>query len=454
MPRAIWTGTLQFVLISFPVKLYKATDSKGVSFKTIHTVCGDYIHLKKWCNTCNREALADELNKGYELVKGQYVLFDKEEIENAMPENAKIIKIEKAVPFDEIPTIVYEDSYFISPDKGGDHVYNLLFNALSMKPKVLIGRLVMREKEHLVAIRPYQDGLLLSMLHFADEIRDIHEVVLIKEKKVDEKELNLAASLLDYLTGNFNQIDQKDKFREYIDTVAEMKATGQVITIQPVKKAAPQANIIEGLQKSIEVLAGGGVAGGVVEKVEIPIPEIKIGKGIDKQAIAVEQPILELPGFKKQEKKDVQLGITDALIKAAEKGKVEGKVEEKVGKAEVVGVIKQELDKMYGVTEEEIDRIIFEQKKEEEQERANILKELVGYKSFEEYVKDEKHKKEFEEISVGTDFKLIIISNDKYPRINLPILKKIGIVAQHFGILIFIKSPQKEIVRKVNYPAL
>lgn len=133
MARAIWTGVMQFVLISIPVKLYKATDDKGISFKTLHNICGNGIKLKKWCEMCGKEVLPTEIDKGYEVAKGQFVIFKEDEIENAVPESSKIIKIEKAVPADEIPTIAYEDSYFLIPEKGGEHVYTLLFNALSIK---------------------------------------------------------------------------------------------------------------------------------------------------------------------------------------------------------------------------------------------------------------------------------------------------------------------------------
>jgi len=366
------------------VKLYKATDDKGISFKTFHSICGSSIRLKKWCEACGKEILPDEIDKGYEIAKGQFVAFKEEEIENALPESSKIIKIEKAVPADEIPLITYEDSYFLVPDKGGDHVYALLFNALSMKPKVLIGRVVIRNKEHLVAIRPYSDGLLLSMLHFADEVRDINEVVVIKEKKVDQKELDLATNLLDHLTGSFKDINQRDIFREYIETMAEMKAQGQVITIEEKRPVITTGGLIEALQKSIELSkAGITIAGtGEVKKPELVIP------------------------------------------------------------------IKQQLDQLYGVTEDEINKIILEQTIEDTQERVDILKELTGYKSFEEYMKG--HPKEFEGIDVSYDFRLITISDDTYPRINLPILKKIGVVADHFGVLIYVKSSKKQVARKVE----
>lgn len=386
MPRAIWTGVMQFVLISFPVKLYKATDDKGISFKTLHNMCGNGIRLKKWCETCGKEVLPTEIDKGYEIAKGQYVIFKEDEIENALPESSKIINIEKAVPADEIPLITYEDSYFLVPDKGGEHVFNLLFNTLSIKPKILIGRVVMRTKEHLVAIRPYSDGLLLSMLHFADEVRDIHEVIVLKEKKVDQKELDLAINLLDNLTGSFKDINQRDIFREYVETMAEMKATGQVITIEERKPVMTTGGLVEALQKSIE-LSKAGISGK---------PEI-----------------------------------------------VEIKAETKFPLP-----VKRQLDQIYGVTEEEIDKLILERKIEDEQERLKILLELQKYKSFADYIKE--HTQEFEGIEISPDISSITIADDKYPRINLPILKKIGIVADHFDLIVYLKSSKKQIARKVK----
>lgn len=401
MPRSIWTGTLQFVLISFPVKLYKSVDDKGVSFKNIHAVCGNNINLKKWCNVCGREVLANEINKGYELGKNQFVIFGAEEIENILPENEKIINIESAVLADEIPVITYDTPYFIAPDKGGEHVYNLLLNALSVKNKVLIGRIVMRNKEHLVSIRPYSDGLLMSNLHFINEVRDIHEVVSIKDKNVNNKELELAINLMDTLTGSFDKIDQVDKYKESIEKLVEMKATGQVITIEPLKPVREVRNIIEGLQKSIEIVTGAKIA-------EPPISVTSISKIPIK---TTEIPLLKMPQVKPKE------GIKD------------------------------QLDKLYGITDEEIDNILLEQKIEDEQERINTLKELINYKSFEDYVKA--HGKEFEGIEIGEDFKIIIILDQNYPRINIPILKKIGIVADHFGILIHIKSSNRQIIKKL-----
>lgn len=422
MPRAIWTGTLQFALISFPVKLYKSTDSKGVSFKTFHTECGSSIHLKKWCEICNREVLKEELAKGYELGKGQFALFTDEEVDAALPENVKAIKIEKVIPADEIPVITYETSYFLAPDKGGEHIYSLLFNALSIKPKVLVGRVVMRNKEHLVAVRPYSEGLLLNLLHFAVDVRDINEVVYIKEKAIDKKELDLAISLLDYLTGSFNDIDQKDKFREYIDKIAEMKATGQVITVEPAKPITPKASILEGLQKSIEMLkAGGGVGGGSIGgTVAEPI--------IEKITVAGVTEKIEAPQFDKTKFGVVE--IKKGIEKPAE-----------VKHPEVIS-LKEQINKLFGVTEEEINKLILEQKIEDEEERIKTLKELTIYKSFKEYVAA--HEKEFELLEIGDNFQSITILDEKYPRINLPILKKIGIVAKHFGVLIYIKSKKAE----------
>ena len=409
MARAIWTGLVQFVLISFPVKLYKATDDKGVSFKTFHNVCGNNIKQKKWCDTCGREVLPNELEKGFEVAKGQYVMFTEEEVEANLPESSKIIKIEKAVPADEIPLITYEGNYFLVPDKGGDHVYNLLFNALSLRPKVLIGKVVQRNKEHLVAIRPYSGGLLLSMLHFAGEVRDINDVVILKDKQVDKKELDLAVSLLDYLTGSFRDIDQKDLFRESIEKIAEMKSKGQVITIEAKKPTITTGSLVEALQKSIDMSKAGvaTILGAKAEEKVPEIPEIKVGAASEIKVAPSTHEVSEVVP---------EIKVTEFPIK-------------------------KEMEKAYGVTEEEIDKIILEQTIQETEDRINTLKELTKYKSFEEYVKD--HKNELEGIEVSPDFKSFIIADDIYPRINLPILKKLGIVADHFGILIYMKSKKQ-----------
>jgi DNA end-binding protein Ku len=405
MPRAIWTGTLQFVLISFPVKLYKATDDKGVSFKNLHVVCGHNINLKKWCNVCDLEVPSSEIVKGYQIGKEQYVIFTEEEIDNVLPENAKTITIEAAVLAEDIPVITYNTSYFMTPDKGGEHVYNLLFNVLSTRQKVLIGRIVMRSKEHLVSIRPYEDGLLLSMLHFSEDVRDIHEVVYIKNKQVDPKEIDLATNLIEQLTGSFSKIDQVDKYKQHIEKMAEMKATGQVITIAPTKHVKEVKNILDGLQKSIEVIAGVKVAGTAGEKIEKDIHTPT--STIEKSSKIDNVPLLKMP---------------------AKEG------------------IKEQLDKIYGITEEEINKILLEQQIEDGQDTINTLKELRKYNSFKDYVKD--HNKEFEYIEIGEDFKTITILDKNYPRINIPILKKIGMVAKHFDILIYIKSSHKQIIKK------
>lgn len=403
MPRSIWTGTLQFVLISLPVKLYKSTDDKGVSFKNLHAVCGHNINLKKWCNICGGEVPANEINKGYELGKNQFVIFTQEEIDNFLPENEKAINIEAAVKAEEIPVITYDTSYFIAPDKGGEHVYNLLLNALAAKNKVLIGRVVMRNKEHLVSIRPYQDGLLMSNLHFINEVRDIHEVVSIKDKNVNNKELELAVNLMDTLTGSFDKIDQVDKYKTLIEEMVEKKASGQIVTIEPTKPVREVKNLIEGLQKSIEIITGAKVA---------------------KPTIVV-TPTHGIP----------TIDATQLL-----------KMPEKIPEIKPKEGIKEQLVKMYGITDEEIDKIILEDKIEDEQFKINTLKELTKYASFEDYVKD--HSKEFEGIEISEDFKFITILDKNYPRINIPILKKIGIVTDHFGILINIKSSNRQIKKE------
>jgi hypothetical protein len=222
------------------------------------------------------------------------------------------------------------------------------------------------------------------MLHYIEDVRDITDVLILKEKQVNQKEIELATSLVDNLTGSFKDINQSDIFRDYIEKMAEMKATGQVVTIEDKRPVMTTGGLVEALQQSILLSKAG------------------VGKGPEVPKVPVE----------------VKLHI------------------------------KQQLDKEYGVTEEEINDLILQKKIEDEQERLNVLVELQKYKSFEDYVKE--HGKEFERLSISEDYCTITIEDDKYPRINLHILKKIGVVADHFGILIYIRSSKNKISPIVN----
>lgn len=252
--RAIWSGNISFVLINIPIKLYKATEDHGVHFRNIHAECNTPINLRRWCSRCEKDVPLEGINKGYSIDKENYAVFTPQELDAVIPEESKTIKIEKVVDTSDLVPISYDSFYFLAPDKGAEHVYALLQKALSIQRKALIGKFVMRNKEHVCAIQAYQQGLLLVTLHYADEINDINELVLEPEKP-GEGELKLAIELLEKLRSTFSLEEYRDTYKEKIKHLVEKKEKGEKITVEA--KPGPEApkDIMKELRKSIEILS-------------------------------------------------------------------------------------------------------------------------------------------------------------------------------------------------------
>jgi len=256
MSRAVASAAIQLALINIPVKLHKANRDARVHFKTIHAVCHSAIKQKKWCPVCNKEIEAEELNKGFELSKEQMVEFSEKEIEAIAIQESKQITIEKVVEASEIPLTAYDGFYFLQPEKYGEHVYALIAQSLAVRKQVLIGRLVMRSREHLVAIQAYEGGLMLITIHWKDELHTI-QPLLPATQTIPEQELQLAATLLDRYKKPLQLESFIDTYREKVTTMIEKRAKGEIITVPEIKvETAPQVDIMAELKRSLEIPAG------------------------------------------------------------------------------------------------------------------------------------------------------------------------------------------------------
>jgi DNA end-binding protein Ku len=253
MTRAVWSGNIQFGLINVPVKLHKANKDGDVHFKNVHAVCHSPINQKKWCNKCNREVLVAELNKGFALAKDKMVEFSERELESIAIAESKQIKIEKVVDLSEIPSTAFDSFYYLQPDKYAEQAYSLLAKVLATKKKVLIGRVILRSKEHLAAITFFDGGLLLSTLHWYDELYSI-KPLLEKLEAVPDEELVLASMLVDRMSAPFAYEMFKDTYRNKVIEVVERRAKGELITVTEIKPAHPQQNdIMAELRRSLEM---------------------------------------------------------------------------------------------------------------------------------------------------------------------------------------------------------
>jgi len=176
MPQSIWNGVISFGMVSIPVKLYTATESKDVSFNLLHKECRSRLKQLRWCPTHEREVPWDEVVRGYEYTKGQYVVLDDEDLESLPLASTHTIDLSAFVRLDEIDAIYYERSYYLEPDEVGLKPFALLMQALRKSHRVAVGKIALRSKEHLCTLRPHNGALVLETMFYADEIRSTDEL--------------------------------------------------------------------------------------------------------------------------------------------------------------------------------------------------------------------------------------------------------------------------------------
>jgi DNA end-binding protein Ku len=241
--RALASGTISFGLVSIPVKLYTAASSEQVSFNMLHKKCGGRVKMQYHCPTDNEVVERSDTVKGYEHARGQYVLFTEEELKAFEAERSNSIEITEFVPLTSVDFVSVEKSYYLGSDKGGDKAYSLLSQAMTSKGKVAIGRWAARGKEQLVVVRPYQDGLILHQLYYANEVRAFSEIDGPAKLTISDKERDLAEKLIDQLSSDAFEADKyHDTYSDKVRAAVEQKAQGQEITVAP---EAPKAQIID-----------------------------------------------------------------------------------------------------------------------------------------------------------------------------------------------------------------
>lgn len=250
--RPIWTGYLTFGLVTIPVKLYPATEEKDVHFRLLHLTCGTPIKNIRYCPACDREVPWDEVVRGYEFARGRFVTLTQEELASIPLENAGAVNILSFADLGEIDPIYFDKSYYLSPNEGGAKAYLLLQEALRDTRKVAIGKLTLREKEHLVAIRPYKQGLLLSTLYYSDEIRDINQIPeMAVEATVHPNERKMAIQLIEGLSEPFRPENYADQYREALLQMIRSKAEGVKVPAREARPPEKVVDLMEALRRSL-----------------------------------------------------------------------------------------------------------------------------------------------------------------------------------------------------------
>ena len=259
MPRAIWTGTIGFGLVTVPVKLYSAVDRKTVRFHQLSGKSGVRVAQKRVDPSTGEEVAYEDIVKGYELAPDRYVVIEPGELEALEPKKTKTIEIEEFVDLSQIDPVYYDHPYYLAPGAGGAKPYRLLLEAMRETGKVAIARVVIRSKEQLVAVRPMGDALGMATMLFADEVLSperLDEVAEAAEVKTTKRELDIAKQLVDSLAGDFEPEQFRDTYREEVLELIERKAQGKAIAVQPAPEeaAAPAPDLMSALKASLEAV--------------------------------------------------------------------------------------------------------------------------------------------------------------------------------------------------------
>jgi len=252
--RPIWSGTISFVLVNIPVRLYTATTGRSINFNLLHKDDLSRIRYSRICEVEKKEVPYEDLVRGFEYQKDQYVVVDEADLAKADPKRSKSIEIVDFVDPHDIETIFYAHPYYLEPEEGAEKSYALLREALKESDKIAVAKFVLKDKEHLAIIKPHEDGLLLQELRFAHEIRPLAGLKIPKESP-EKKELELALSLINKLTSRFDPQEYKDDYYDIVMKIIEQKAKGKLITPlsaepTPTEFADLMAKLKESLEKS------------------------------------------------------------------------------------------------------------------------------------------------------------------------------------------------------------
>jgi DNA end-binding protein Ku len=243
--RPIWRGYLQFGLVTIPVDVYSATSSERINFHLLHKEDHGRVHNKRVCELDGKELSNDEIVKGYEYEKDEYVELTDEDFEKIAIKSTKVIDISDFVDHEEIDPMFFDTPYYLAPGKGAAKPYALLREVLKSSGKVGIAKVAIRQREYLASVKPHGAALMLETMHFADEITSSRELELPGEaEKVDKKQVKVARQLVDGLTAKFEPEKYKDTYREALLEVIEKKVKGGTVK-RPSARRAKATNVVD-----------------------------------------------------------------------------------------------------------------------------------------------------------------------------------------------------------------
>ena len=256
--RSIGSLTISFGLVAIPVKLYSATEaSRTISFNLLHKECGSRLRQQYFCVKEDVPVAREDMVKGYEFAKDQYVMFTPEEMKALEEVGTHAADISEFVPIAAVDPVYFDKAYYLAPDKGGAKPYALFAKALRESKRCALGRWATRGKQYIVMVRPVEDGLVMQQLLYSDEVRSIKDID-IPATDVRDGELKLAKQLIEQQSSDrFNPAEYTDDVRVRIEAAIQKKVEGQEITVADTPEGGAQViDLMEALRASLEKKGG------------------------------------------------------------------------------------------------------------------------------------------------------------------------------------------------------
>jgi DNA end-binding protein Ku len=252
--RTIWNGSINFGLVNIPIGLAVAQQRKDTAFRTLHRECGTPIKQKRYCPFHERDVEADELVKGWEFTKNQFVVVEESDLEAVAVQRSQSVDIIRFVPISQVDPIYFDRTYYLAP-AGADaqrKPYVLLLRAMQEADMAAVGKFVLWGKENLCLIRPLGESLVLETLFFAEDIRPRKEIDdAVEETKVKDPELAMARQLVDSLVGDFDPKDYENEYRNDLRAMLEAKLEGKEIALPEPVTTAPVVDLMQALKQSV-----------------------------------------------------------------------------------------------------------------------------------------------------------------------------------------------------------
>jgi DNA end-binding protein Ku len=258
MPATVWKGYVSFGLVSFPIQLTAAARPKSIHFHLLHNKDLSRVKEVFYCALEDKPVERSNMVKGYEYKKGHYIVIGEEELKKIAPGTAQEMKILQFVRSDEIDPIYLEKSYYVAPGKAGTRPYELLRRVMEQTGYDAVAKIAMHGREHIVVLRPRQDGLLLHTMYFSDELNQANQREREAPEDFSKKELELANTLIDGLKSEFKPEEYQDEFRHNVERLIDQKQKGRKVTSIRQPKPAVVTDLMSALEASLRQASGSG----------------------------------------------------------------------------------------------------------------------------------------------------------------------------------------------------